>query len=95
MVAEPVRLSGGPNASTRAALEHLLATDRTAKQNAQLFHLIAVCPRCREVGGWLLELHQAKALPPVFGLIAEDKRPDPVNAPEWHERSELTFSEAR
>ena len=52
-----------------ADLEHLLATDRTAKQNAQLFHLLAVCPRCREVGGWLLELRQANALPPVFGLI--------------------------
>ncbi len=52
-----------------AALEDLLATDRTATQNEQLFHLLAVCPRCREVGGWLLELHQASALPPVFGLI--------------------------
>jgi tetratricopeptide (TPR) repeat protein len=52
-----------------AALEHLLAADRTAQQNEQLFHLLAVCPRCREVGGWLLELHQANALPPVFGLI--------------------------
>jgi anti-anti-sigma regulatory factor len=30
-----------------AALEHLLAADRTAKQNEQLFHLLAVCPRCR------------------------------------------------
>lgn len=52
-----------------ATLEHLLATDRTAKQNEQLFHLLAVCPQCREVGGWLLELHQAEALPPVFGPI--------------------------
>jgi tetratricopeptide (TPR) repeat protein len=52
-----------------ATLEHLLATDRTAKQNEQLFHLLAVCPRCREVGGWLLELHQANTLPPVFGSI--------------------------
>src|SRR5215210_5830033 len=52
-----------------ATLEHLLATDRTAKQNEQLFHLLAVCPRCREVGGWLLELHQANALPPAFGPI--------------------------
>jgi tetratricopeptide (TPR) repeat protein len=52
-----------------ATLEHLLATDRTAKQNEQLFHLLAVCPRCREIGGWLLELHQANALPVVFGLI--------------------------
>lgn len=52
-----------------AALERLLATDRTAEQNDQLFHLLAVCPRCRQVGGWLLELHRAKALPPVFGPI--------------------------
>jgi tetratricopeptide (TPR) repeat protein len=52
-----------------AALESLLATDRTAKQNEQLFHLLAVCPHCREIGGWLLDLHQAKALPPVFGPI--------------------------
>src|SRR4028118_1387268 len=49
-----------------AALEDLLATDRTAKQNEQLFHLLAVCPRCREVGGWLLELHQAAELPSIF-----------------------------
>ena len=51
------------------ALENLLATDRTAEQNEQLFHLLAVCPRCREVGGWLLDLHQSKVLPPVFGSI--------------------------
>jgi tetratricopeptide (TPR) repeat protein len=52
-----------------AALEDLLATDRTAKQNEQLFHLLAVCPRCQEAGGWLLKLRQANVLPPVFGLI--------------------------
>src|ERR1700749_1333220 len=52
-----------------AALEHLLTADRTAQQNEQLFHLLAVCPRCRVVGGWVLELHPANALPPVFGLL--------------------------
>jgi tetratricopeptide (TPR) repeat protein len=52
-----------------AALDHLLALDRTEKQNKQLFHLLAVCSHCREVGGWLLELHQAKALPAIFGSI--------------------------
>jgi tetratricopeptide (TPR) repeat protein len=52
-----------------AALDRLLAMDRTAEQNEQLFHLLAVCPVCHEVGGWLLELHQAKDLPPVFGPI--------------------------
>jgi tetratricopeptide (TPR) repeat protein len=50
-----------------AILERLLAIDRTVDQNEQLFHLLAVCPRCREVGGWLLELRQANALPPIFG----------------------------
>jgi len=52
-----------------AAMERLLAVDRSAEQNEQLFHLLAVCSSCREAGGWLLELHQAQALPPVFGLI--------------------------
>jgi tetratricopeptide (TPR) repeat protein len=52
-----------------AALERLLAMDRTAEQNEQLFHLLAVCPHCREVGSWLLELHQANALPSAFGPI--------------------------
>lgn len=52
-----------------ATLERLLASDRTLEQNEQLFHLLAVCPRCQEVGGWLLELHQANALPAVFGPI--------------------------
>jgi tetratricopeptide (TPR) repeat protein len=52
-----------------AAVERLLAVDRTAEQNEDLFHLLAVCPACREAGGWLLDLHQAHALPPIFGLI--------------------------
>lgn len=52
-----------------AALERLLAVDRSAEQNEQLFYLLAACPVCREAGGWLLELHQAQALPPVFGLL--------------------------
>lgn len=52
-----------------AALERWLAMDRTVEQNEQLFHLLAVCPRCREVGGWLLDLHRGHALPPVFGSI--------------------------
>jgi tetratricopeptide (TPR) repeat protein len=50
-------------------VERLLTVDRTAEQNEQLFHLLAVCSACREAGGWLLKLHQDKALPLVFGLI--------------------------
>ena len=52
-----------------AILERLLATDRTPDQNELLFHVLELCPACREAGGWLLELHQAQALPPQFGLI--------------------------
>jgi tetratricopeptide (TPR) repeat protein len=52
-----------------AALERLIAIDRTAEQNELLFHLLAVCPGCREAGGWLLDLHETRALPPVFGSI--------------------------
>jgi tetratricopeptide (TPR) repeat protein len=52
-----------------AALERLLAIDRTAEQNDLLFHLLSVCPGCRQEGGWLLELQQARALPPLFGSI--------------------------
>ena len=52
-----------------AALKRLLAMDRTAEQNEHLFHLLAVCPCCREVGGWLLELHEANVLPSLFGPI--------------------------
>jgi hypothetical protein len=38
-------------------------------KNEHLFHTLAACPVCREAGGWLLELHQAHALPPIFGLL--------------------------
>jgi tetratricopeptide (TPR) repeat protein len=52
-----------------AALERLLAVDRNEDQNRELFHLLAVCPRCREAGGWLLDLHRKRALPARFGPV--------------------------
>jgi hypothetical protein len=52
-----------------AALGRLLAVDRSVEQNEQLFALLAACPSCREAGAWLLKLHQAGALLPLFGLI--------------------------
>jgi tetratricopeptide (TPR) repeat protein len=51
------------------ALERILSLDRTADQNRNLLHQIAVCPECREAGGYLLELHDAGLLPPVFGAV--------------------------
>ncbi|HEV2855941.1 MAG TPA: hypothetical protein VHC97_24350 [Thermoanaerobaculia bacterium] len=53
----------------RETLERLLAIDRTEDENRKLLHLIAVCPGCREAGGWLLDLHRAGALPPLFGPV--------------------------
>jgi tetratricopeptide (TPR) repeat protein len=52
-----------------AALERLLAQDRTEDENRSLLHLIAVCPECRKAGGYLLELHRTGALPPRFGPV--------------------------
>jgi tetratricopeptide (TPR) repeat protein len=54
---------------TPEELDRLLAVDRTAEQNRNLFHQIAVCPGCREVGGYLLDLFQSGALSLRFGLV--------------------------
>jgi tetratricopeptide (TPR) repeat protein len=51
------------------ALERILSLDRNADQNRNLLHQIAVCPECRKVGGYLLELHDAGLLPSVFGVV--------------------------
>jgi len=52
-----------------AALERLLAQDRTEDENRSLLHLIAVCPECRKAGGYLLDLHRTGTLPPLFGPV--------------------------
>jgi tetratricopeptide (TPR) repeat protein len=52
-----------------AALDRILALDRTEDQNRSLLHQIAVCPACRAVGGWLLDLHQAGHLSLRFGPV--------------------------
>jgi len=47
-----------------AAMERLLTVDRSTEQNEQLFHLLAVCPSCHEVGGFAdLAVHVADLLP--------------------------------
>jgi tetratricopeptide (TPR) repeat protein len=50
-------------------LEEWLALDRTETLNRSLLHQIAVCPECRRVGGWLLDLHRSGALPSRFGVV--------------------------
>jgi hypothetical protein len=51
------------------ALERMLSLDRSEDQNRNLLHQIAVCPECRKVGGYLLELHSADLLPATFGVV--------------------------
>ena len=50
-------------------LERILAVDRTEDQNRCLLHQIALCPECRAVGGYLLDLHQSGALSLRFGPV--------------------------
>lgn len=74
-----------------AALERLLAVDRTAEQDELLFHLLSVCSGCREEGGWLLELRQANALPSVFGPVDAALARSRAEAPRlWAELAPLS-----
>lgn len=52
----------------QAALDRLLALDRTEDQNRALLHQLALCPECYKVGGYLLEIHRAGILPPLFSV---------------------------
>ena len=50
-------------------LERMLELDRSEDQNRNLLHQIAVCPECRKVGGYLLELHDSGFLSLSFGPV--------------------------
>ncbi len=54
---------------TPELLERLLARDRDDDENRALLHLLAVCPECRTVGGYLLDLCRTGALGPQWGSI--------------------------
>jgi len=53
----------------QAALDRLLALDRTEEQTRALLHLLAVCPECHKVGGYILDLHRDGLLPHSFGVV--------------------------
>src|SRR5437868_6386038 len=78
-----------------AALEHLLALDRTEIQNRSLLHQIAVCPQCRAVGGWLLDLHRSGALRLQFGVVDVALARSRAEAPVLWERLERHPPERR
>lgn len=69
-----------------AALERMLDLDRSEDQNQNLLHQIAVCPECRKVGGYLLDLHRAGLLPPVFSSVDIALARSRADAPRLWER---------
>jgi tetratricopeptide (TPR) repeat protein len=77
-----------------ATLDRLLELDRTEDQDRSLLHQIAVCPACRQVGGWLLDLHEAGALAPQFGLVDVALARSRASAPGlWKDLSLLAHEE--
>jgi tetratricopeptide (TPR) repeat protein len=87
----------GPEHShlTPEELDRLLAVDRTAEQNRNLFHQIAVCPGCREAGGYLLDLFRSGALPLRFGLVELALARSRAEAPDLWRRLEPLSPEER
>ncbi|MEA2601435.1 MAG: hypothetical protein QOF89_2427 [Acidobacteriota bacterium] len=80
---------------TPEELDRLLALDRTAEQNRNLFHQIAVCPGCREAGGYLLDLFQSGDLSLRFGLVEIELARSRAEAPDLWLRLEPLSSEER
>jgi tetratricopeptide (TPR) repeat protein len=77
-----------------AGLERILALDRTEDQNRNLLHQIAVCPECRAVGGWLLDLRSSGALTLLFGPIDVALARSRAEAPSlWQELEPLAPEE--
>ena len=53
----------------QAALDRLLALDRTEDQNRALLHQLALCQECRKTGGYILDLHRNGFLPLNFSVV--------------------------
>lgn len=66
---------------TQAALNRILAHDRTEDQNRNLLHQLAVCPECYKVGGYLLDLYRSDRLSLAFGPIDADLARSRAEAP--------------
>lgn len=64
-----------------AALNRILAQDRTEDQNRNLLHQLAVCPECYKVGGYLLDLFRSGWLSLSFGPVDADLARSRAEAP--------------
>lgn len=56
----------------RETLEHLLRQDQDEIQNRLLLHHLAVCPQCRDAGGYLLELYEERRIDLLFTPVDVD-----------------------
>jgi tetratricopeptide (TPR) repeat protein len=77
----------------QAALDRLLALDRTEDQNRVLLHQLAICPECQKVGGYILDLYQSGLLPLNFSIVDLDLARSRAEAPQlWESVRHLPHS---
>lgn len=76
------------------ALDRWLSQDNDEGRSESLLHLLATCPECHRVGGYILDLYQADAIPLVFSRIDLALARSRVDAPGlWEELAPLRFAE--
>src|SRR4051794_16717668 len=66
---------------TAESLRTLLEEDSTPEHNQLLLHHLAVCPACYAVGGYILDLYKAGALPLHFCTVDIDLARSRTEAP--------------
>ncbi|MFP5284755.1 MAG: hypothetical protein ACLGI9_03360, partial [Thermoanaerobaculia bacterium] len=77
----------------QAALDRLLALDRTEDQNRALLHQLAICAECRKVGGYILDLYRNGFLPLNFSLVDLELARSRAEAPRlWESLRNLPHS---
>jgi tetratricopeptide (TPR) repeat protein len=77
----------------QAALDRLLALDRTEDQNRALLHQLAICPECHKVGGYILDLYRSGLLPLNFSIVDFDLARSRAEAPQlWESLRNLPHS---
>lgn len=76
-------------------LEHLLSRDQDEAQNRFLLHHLAVCPACRSVGGYLLDLYEEGRIDTEFTPVDVDLALSRRRAPRLWKRLEPHPSDRR
>ena len=77
----------------QAALDRLLAVDRTEDQNRALLHHLAVCPECYKAVGYMLDLHRDGFLSTSFSVLDVELARSRAEAPRlWEALRQLPHS---